>query len=74
LRGVSLLGINSIELPNALRDRIWTRLATDLKPQGLEKIIHQEISFDQLPEALSSHLSSDAAGRTLVRIGHGSGR
>ena len=38
LRGVSLLGINSVEMPLGMRDQAWKRLATDLKPRHIPLI------------------------------------
>ncbi len=40
LRGVSLLGINSVEVPLKLRAEIWRRLAGDLKPANLGQDRH----------------------------------
>jgi NADPH:quinone reductase-like Zn-dependent oxidoreductase len=36
LRGVKLLGINSVTAPNARRDAAWARLATDLDISKLD--------------------------------------
>src|SRR5438128_3927921 len=38
LRGASLLGINSGDASNDIRDRVWQRLATDLKPPLLKEM------------------------------------
>ena len=69
LRGVSLIGINSIEMPTEMRNRAWQRLSDDLKPQHLEQIITREIEFDALPEVFDDYLSATVVGRTVVRIG-----
>ena len=69
LRGVSLLGINSIEMPMAVRDKVWGRLAGDLKPRHLEQIITREISFDDLPKAFEGYMKGEVTGRTVVKIG-----
>lgn len=68
LRGVSLLGINSIEMSNELRDRVWGRLADDLKPRHLDKIVTSEISFDELPNAFEPYMKGAVTGRTIVKI------
>jgi NADPH2:quinone reductase len=68
LRGVSLLGINSIEMSNELRNRAWSRLATDLKPAHLDMISGRTIDFDMLPEAFSPYIDGRVTGRTVVRI------
>ncbi|MFK7818876.1 MAG: oxidoreductase [Planctomycetaceae bacterium] len=69
LRGVNLLGINSVETPRDVRLRVWERLATDLKPSKLNDIASQTIEFDQLPEAFEAFMNGTATGRTVVRIG-----
>ncbi len=68
LRGVSLLGINSVELPMAMRDEAWVRLGEDLKPRHLDKIITRRISFDQLPDAFAPYIEGSMVGRTVVAI------
>ncbi len=68
LRGVNLLGINSTYCPVALRERVWTRLAGDLKPRHLDKITSREVSLEQLPGVFGEYLQAQVAGRTVVKI------
>ncbi|KQL50507.1 quinone oxidoreductase [Heyndrickxia shackletonii] len=68
LRGVNLLGIDSVYCPMEVRLKVWNRLATDLKPVNLEQFIQQEITIQQLPEVLPTLLKGQARGRTLVKI------
>ncbi len=68
LRGVSLIGINSIEMPTEMRNTAWRRLGEDLKPQHLKDIVTQEVSFDQLPSAFESFMDGAVLGRTVVRV------
>jgi acrylyl-CoA reductase (NADPH) len=68
LRGINLLGINSMATPRALRLRIWRRLATDLKPTKLKLITAETVPFDDLPSAFPKMLESRHRGRMLVRI------
>jgi acrylyl-CoA reductase (NADPH) len=68
LRGVSLLGINSVYTPRALRLEVWNRLATDLKPRHLDSIVTRTIEFDELPAAFDAYLKAGIVGRTVVRI------
>ena len=70
LRGVSLLGINSIEMPDEMRNEIWRRMGEDLKPGNLDKIVTNEVSLDQLPDTFESYLQGSNFGRTVVRIDH----
>ena len=67
LRGVSLLGIDSVELNIARRREIWVRLGRDLKPAGLADIGH-DVSLDGLPAALDSVLAGATTGRAVVNL------
>jgi len=71
LRGVNLLGINSSATPREPRLAVWQRIATDLRPQQLARIVTREVAFDDLPAAFSAFIDNRNAGRTLVRIGGG---
>ncbi len=50
LRGVSLLGVDSVQTPIAERTETWKRLATDLRPPHLDDSIAREIDLDGLEE------------------------
>lgn len=69
LRGVNLLGIDSVYCPMETRLKVWNRLAADFKPANLEQLIQQEITLEQLPEALPTLLKGQAKGRTIVKLG-----
>jgi NADPH2:quinone reductase len=69
LRGINLLGINSMATPMPLRQQVWQRLSTDLKPRHLERIASHEIAFADLPFAFQPVIDNQVRGRTLVRIG-----
>jgi NADPH2:quinone reductase len=68
LRGVNLLGINSVTVPRAPRLDVWRRMATDLKPRHLDKIVTRTISFDELPSAFDAYIKNQVTGRTVVKI------
>ena len=68
LRGVSLLGINSSATLRAARLEVWKRIATDLKPRHLERIVTRTIPFDDLPGAFAAYLDGGVTGRTVVKI------
>ena len=68
LRGVSLLGINSVEMPLSVRAKAWRRLADDLKPTKMELIAPKTINFDELPYAFDDYINGDVTGRTVVAI------
>ena len=69
LRGVALLGINSSATRRDWRLAVWQRIATDLKPRQLARIVTRTIDFEQLPQAFPDYLAGRVTGRTLVRIG-----
>ncbi|WP_207669906.1 acryloyl-CoA reductase [Thermaerobacter sp. FW80] len=68
LRGVSLLGIDSVYCPMPLRMRIWQRLAGDLRPEALEAMVYREVGLTELPQAFDDVLAGRVRGRILVRI------
>jgi NADPH2:quinone reductase len=68
LRGVSLLGVNSSAMPRDVRLGIWKRLATDLKPRHLDKLVTRTIRFDELPAAFDDYVKNRIQGRTVVQI------
>jgi acrylyl-CoA reductase (NADPH) len=67
LRGVSLLGIDSVMCPIELRKTAWGRLATDLDRTKLTEITH-EIGLDQVVEAGAKILAGQVRGRIVVKI------
>ena len=68
LRGVSLLGINSSATRREMRLAVWKRIATDLRPRHLGRIVTRTIAFDELPGAFPAYLEGAVTGRTVVRI------
>ncbi len=69
LRGISLLGINSMATPRPLRDKIWQRLATDLRPAKLNRIASREIQLEDVMGAAEALIAGRGPlGRTLIRI------
>jgi len=68
LRGISLLGINSVATPRAPRLETWRRLATDLKPHRLDLIATRTIPFDELPTVFAGYIDGTIRGRTIVDL------
>jgi NADPH2:quinone reductase len=68
LRGVNLLGINSVEVPQAVRTALWQRLGSDLKPRHLDVVAAREVSLQELPAQFESYVESKVVGRTVVKI------
>ena len=69
LRGVSLLGVDSVQTPIAERKETWERLAGDLRPPHLEDSIVREVGLDGIEDALSAIERGELAGRTIVGVG-----
>jgi acrylyl-CoA reductase (NADPH) len=67
LRGVCLLGIDSVMCPLELRKIAWTRLATDLDRAKLTEITH-EIGLDEVVDAGARILAGQVRGRIVVKI------
>ena len=68
LRGVNLLGINSVLTPREVRLEVWQRIATDLKPAALNRICTKIVGFDALPAQFEDFIQGRVTGRTVVRI------
>ena len=67
LRGVCLLGIDSVMCPIELRKVAWKRLASDLDSAKLAEITH-EIGLGEVMEAGSRILAGQVRGRIVVKI------
>jgi acrylyl-CoA reductase (NADPH) len=65
LRGVSLLGIDSVMAPLALRQEAWSRLVKDLDMGKLEAL-STEIGFDGIVDAAHSIIDGKIRGRVVV--------
>jgi acrylyl-CoA reductase (NADPH) len=68
IRGVSLIGINSPLCPHDIRERVWQRLAQELKPRHLDRIACHEIGLDGIVEACRRLLAREATGRFVIRM------
>jgi acrylyl-CoA reductase (NADPH) len=68
LRAVSLLGIDSVAASRDLRETVWSRLAGDLRPHGLDDAIAREVDLDGIEPVLDALLEGRAVGRTVVRL------
>lgn len=73
LRGVSLLGCNSVDVPQPLRNALWGHLATDWRPADLDALIGDTVELDALPDAFEQMLAGQTHGRLLVSIAPSSG-
>jgi acrylyl-CoA reductase (NADPH) len=70
LRGVSLIGINSVEVPRPWRLAVWDKLAGEWRPHDIERlIVRAVIGLEEVPRACEELISGGARGRYVVRIG-----
>ena len=67
LRGVTLVGVDSVMAPLAKRQRAWDRLARDLDPGLLESII-EEVPLEAAIAKAQQLMDGQVRGRVLVRI------
>lgn len=72
LRGVNILGIDSVYCPMDIRKSLWERMANDLKPLNLHDSMYEQITLEELPQSLSRILQGGNIGRTVVKISDGS--
>jgi len=68
LRGINWLGIDSVYCPMPVREQVWKRLASDLKPLQLSEEIVNEVSLEDLPTVLETILTGKVKGRTIVKL------
>jgi len=67
LRGVNLLGVDSVEIPLVVKASMWYRLSVQWKLPNLNELV-QEISLEELPAAIERILAGQQTGRMLVRL------
>ncbi|WP_182347959.1 MDR family oxidoreductase [Tomitella gaofuii] len=69
LRGVSLLGVDSVQCPTHVRTEAWARLGADL-PQGLLASLTTVRGFADIPQLADDILAGRTRGRVVIDI-HG---
>lgn len=67
-RGIHWVGADSVNYPMKLRKEVWKRLASELKPDILNKEVVNEVSLDELPEVLHDIIDGKVKGRTIVNL------
>jgi acrylyl-CoA reductase (NADPH) len=68
LRGVSLLGCNSVDVHQPLRGELWSHLADDWCPPDLEAVLTETVDLEGLPGVFERMLAGETHGRVLVEI------
>jgi acrylyl-CoA reductase (NADPH) len=67
LRGVTLAGIDSVMAPLAKRQRAWDRLARDLDPALLERMV-EEVPLEAAVAKAQQLMAGQVRGRVVVKI------
>lgn len=67
LRGVSLLGIDSVNCPMGLRRELWVKLAGEWKCDKLATHC-RTVTFAELPTVFDAYVKGAVTGRTVVQV------
>ena len=67
LRGVNLLGVDSVNLPLAHKRQVWEKLATQWKLSNLAAL-ETRLGMNELGDALSSVLRGESTGRLVLDL------
>jgi len=70
LRGVSLLGIDSVQMPIGPRRALWEQLGSSLRPQHLSDVLH-DVDAKDVVGVLDEVRAGRYSGRAAVRIAGG---
>ena len=65
MRGVKLLGTDTVQCSMDIRLKVWEKLAGDFKPDNLDRLVNT-IILDELGEKIQTILKGKISGRTLV--------
>lgn len=66
LRGISLLGIDSVNVPSEDRPAVWDRIANDWNISQTTLI--NEISLEEVPQTIEAIKNGQHVGRTIVKF------
>lgn len=67
LRGISLLGVDSVELPLEVKKATWKRISSDLKLSNLEELA-VDVPLEKITDYFPQILKGGLAGRVVVKI------
>ncbi|WP_037372610.1 YhdH/YhfP family quinone oxidoreductase [Anaerovorax odorimutans] len=67
LRGVSLMGVDSVQCPMNLRTELWDKLSADWKPDNLHENV-EEVTLKELDDKIEKILNGQLKGRTIVNL------
>jgi acrylyl-CoA reductase (NADPH) len=71
LRGVTLIGVDSVECPMNTRLSVWEKLATDWKLDNLRDMV-TEVALLGVEDRIEKLLNKESKGRTLVKVSEAS--
>jgi acrylyl-CoA reductase (NADPH) len=67
IRGVSLLGVDSVATPIEVRRQVWASITEDLPPEAVDAVVAEEVGLERLADVLADVLAARVRGRVLVR-------
>ncbi|MDT2831742.1 YhdH/YhfP family quinone oxidoreductase [Vagococcus carniphilus] len=68
LRGITMVGIDSVQLSNDVKTAIWNRIGNELDEALLAKIGNKEESLENIESVVTTLLEGSHSGRTLIKI------
>lgn len=68
LRGVAILGTDSVQCDIHRRSEVWNRVADDLRPENLDDLCGGTTGLDGISQSLSGIYAGQMTGRTIVQV------
>lgn len=68
LRGVAILGTDSVQCGIKRRSEVWNRVADDLRPNSLDELCGGETGLDGISQSLADIYAGQMIGRTIVQL------
>lgn len=70
LRGVGLLGIDSVQMEISARRALWQRIEQELKPRNVDSM-SAEISISEVPTVVAALRCGEYTGRAVINLSQG---
>ncbi|MCZ4548131.1 MULTISPECIES: acryloyl-CoA reductase [Rhodococcus] len=70
LRGVGLLGIDSVQMEISARRALWQRIEQELKPRNVDRM-SAEISISEVPTVVAALRCGEYTGRAVINLSQG---
>ena len=67
MKGIQLVGVDSVELPLEQRLPVWEKLSKEWLPDNLDELA-REITLNELPEQIKQILAGQMHGRIVIRM------